>query len=83
MRHRHNGEWHKLPIAILFSVAFGSAASAQDATTPAAETAAPATSQWPDPATAPAEILDISRIQTSLLIDGTNARDRAVVVGDR
>ncbi|HWS26139.1 MAG TPA: YCF48-related protein, partial [Xanthomonadales bacterium] len=43
----------------------------------------PATSQWPDPATAPAEILDISRIQTSLLIDGTNARDRAVVVGDR
>ncbi len=83
MRHRHTGDWHQLPIAILFSVAIGSAASAQDAAAPATEPAAPAASSWPDPATAPAEILEISRIQTSLMLDGTSARDRAVVVGDR
>lgn len=38
---------------------------------------------WQDPVSAPAEILSLERIQRSLLLDGTSARDRAVVVGDR
>jgi len=38
---------------------------------------------WLDPATAPAEILTLNHVEKSLLLDGTNARDRAVVVGDR
>lgn len=83
MRHRPTGDWHKMPIAILFSLALGSAAVAQDAAPAAAEPDALSASQWPDPATAPAEILDIGRIQSSLLLDGANARDRAVIVGDR
>jgi photosystem II stability/assembly factor-like uncharacterized protein len=57
-----------------------SATLAQDGATPGAATAANA---WPDPVTAPAEILDIERIKKSLLVDGTNSRDRAIVVGDR
>lgn len=48
-----------------------------------AQEAAGKASAWPDPATAPAEILDIARVQTSLLLDATDSRDRAVVVGDR
>ena len=80
MRHRYSGDWHRMPAAIIFSVALGTGAVAQDAAPPAP---ASAPSQWPDPATAPAEILDIARIQGSLMLDGTNARDRAVVVGDR
>lgn len=56
------------------------AASAQ-AQEPAAP--APAAGTWQDPASAPAEILDISRIRASLLLDGTSARDRGVIVGDR
>lgn len=60
--------------AVLMSAAV-SGASAQDAAGNA--------SAWKDPATAPAEILDIAQVQTSLLLDATNSRDRAVVVGDR
>jgi photosystem II stability/assembly factor-like uncharacterized protein len=48
-----------------------------------AQDAAGSSSVWKDPATAPAEILDISQVQNSLLLDATNSRDRAVVVGDR
>ncbi len=50
--------------------------SAQDKTSPPA-------SVWADPATAPAETLDLARIQRSLLVDVAEARDRAVIVGDR
>jgi len=38
---------------------------------------------WLDPATAPAEILTLERVLSSMLLDGANARDRAVIVGDR
>lgn len=80
MRHQHFGDWRRLPLAALVLMAVAGTANAQgDA---AAEPAAKPSS-WPDPSTAPAEILNIERIQHSLLLDGTNARDRAVVVGDR
>jgi photosystem II stability/assembly factor-like uncharacterized protein len=80
MRHRNRGGRHALPIATMFSMALASGALAQDGTTAAA---ASASVQWADPVTAPAEILDIERIKKSLLVDGTDSRDRAIVVGDR
>lgn len=80
MRHRNRGGRHALPIATVFSVVLASGAFAQDGATPAA---APASVRWADPVTAPAEILDIERIKKSLLVDGANSRDRAIVVGDR
>ncbi len=55
-------------------------------TTPPAQDVAPETtpaSTWPDPATSPAEMLDVARIQRSLMVDAAEARDRAVIVGDR
>ncbi|GMU44711.1 MAG: hypothetical protein AMXMBFR25_26970 [Lysobacterales bacterium] len=72
-----HGARHRLLIALngLFLVA---GVHAQQETTPA-----PAASAWQDPSTAPAEVLDITRIRTSLLLDATSARDRGVVVGDR
>jgi photosystem II stability/assembly factor-like uncharacterized protein len=78
MRHRPIGDRHLLPLAAVFSfsIALAPVTVAQTAIAPAAES-------WPDPVTAPAEILNIERIQRSLLLDGVNARDRAVVVGDR
>lgn len=73
------GDRHLLPLVTLLTVALGTGASAQEGATPAA----PAAAQWPDPVTAPSEILDIDRIQKSLMLDGTSSRDRAIVVGDR
>jgi photosystem II stability/assembly factor-like uncharacterized protein len=80
MRHRNAAGRQTLPFVTVFSVAFASGAFAQDGATPAT---AAASAPWPDPVTAPAEILDIERIKESLLIDGTSSRDRAIVVGDR
>ena len=80
MRHRHFNDRHVLPLVAVFSMVAASAAAAQEGATPAAAAAA---TSWPDPVTAPAEILSIARIQKSLLLDGVNSRDRAVVVGDR
>lgn len=79
MRHRNFGDRHQLPLVTLLTVALASGASAQDGATPAAS----AVASWPDPVTAPAEILNIERIQKSLMLDGTSSRDRAIVVGDR
>jgi photosystem II stability/assembly factor-like uncharacterized protein len=67
-------------LVALLNIVLVSSVAAQEGATPAT---APAATPWPDPVSAPAEILDIQRIQKSLLLDGTNARDRAVVVGDR
>ena len=77
MRHLHNGRGMGvcLALAALLMTGVGQAQA------PAAS--GEAATKWQDPSTAPAEILDIHRIQRSLLLDGTNARDRAVVVGDR
>jgi photosystem II stability/assembly factor-like uncharacterized protein len=80
MRHKHIVDRRRWPLVSLFTVALGTAASAQEAST---TTALPPASAWADPVTAPAEILDIERIRGSLLLDGVSARDRAVVVGDR
>ncbi len=80
MRHRDSRDWRLLPMVALLTTIVASAASAQEGTTPATTSA---TVPWPDPVTAPAEILDIERIRKSLMLDGANARDRAVVVGDR
>lgn len=38
---------------------------------------------WQDPATAPAEVLNLEKVLRSMLLDGANSRDRAVIVGDR
>lgn len=72
-----HGARQRWPVAISLWLALAGPAISQDAAAPA-----PA-SPWPDPSTAPAEILDIGRIRASLMLDGTNARDRGVVVGDR
>lgn len=77
MRHLHTSRGMGVSLALAALLMAGTG-QAQD---PAAS--GEVTSKWQDPATAPAEILDINRIQRSLLLDGTNARDRAVIVGDR
>jgi photosystem II stability/assembly factor-like uncharacterized protein len=64
-------------------------AAADPATDAAATDGAPAgpvpasRAAWQDPATAPSEVLNLEKVQKSMLLDGANARDRAVVVGDR
>ena len=77
-QHRHLVDWRRWPVVPLLLLAMAGPANAQDtAASPAGA------SNWPEPSTAPAEILDVARIQKSLLLDAANARDRAVVVGDR
>jgi photosystem II stability/assembly factor-like uncharacterized protein len=77
-QHRHLVDWRRWPVVPLLLLAMAGAANAQDEAAPPASA-----SNWPDPSSSPAEILDVARIQKSLLLDAANARDRAVVVGDR
>ncbi len=70
------------------AIAENSAASVATAPAPADTSAAAATQSgsrdaWKDPATAPAEILNLDKVLRSMLLDGANSRDRAVIVGDR
>ncbi len=86
-----SGAWAQTPASADSSSAASSetaasteaTAAASDAGADTAAATANSSSAWLDPATAPAEILTEARVEKSLLLDGTNARDRAVVVGDR
>ena len=79
MRHTILRDWQRQSLAIACTFVIAGSALAQDE----AEDSARGTGNWPDPATSPAQILDIAQIQKSLMLDGANSRDRAVVVGDR
>ncbi|MGE4069622.1 MAG: YCF48-related protein [Lysobacterales bacterium] len=80
MRHRQQKGRQATPLAGILGLLMVSAVNAQDVATTAATTASTA---WPDPATSPAQMLSLEQIERSLLLDATNSRDRAVVVGDR
>jgi photosystem II stability/assembly factor-like uncharacterized protein len=80
MRHRQQRDRRMMPLAGILGLLMVSALNAQDVAT-TTETAA--STVWPDPATSPAQMLSLEQIEHSLLLDATNARDRAVVVGDR
>lgn len=69
------GPWRRISVMAAMTLGFvGSPVPAADGA---------ASNTWRDPATAPAEVLDIDRVLGSLLLDAVNSRDRAVVVGDR
>jgi photosystem II stability/assembly factor-like uncharacterized protein len=74
---------HKWLIVKTFALIAVTQSALLPAQAPATPDADKTGSKWLDPVSAPAEILDVHQIQKSLLLDGTNARDRAVVVGDR
>jgi len=77
MRHRILRDWRRQSLGIVCTLAFVSSTQAQN------DAVDPAPSNWPDPATSSAQILNIAQIEKSLMLDGANSRDRAVVVGDR
>jgi photosystem II stability/assembly factor-like uncharacterized protein len=79
MRHLQLGIRRLLPLAAVLGLITAEVSWAQAATGEAGVAAG----SWQDPSTAPAEIQRIDRIDESLLLDATNSRDRAVVVGDR
>lgn len=80
MRHRPKGDWRIAPLAGILGLILVSVVHAQDQATPQA---AAANVPWPNPATSPAEMLSLDQIEHSLMLDAVNARDRAVVIGDR
>lgn len=59
------------------------AETSNEAGAPPPVTASASLGAWQDPASAPSEMVNLDRVLRSMLLDGTNARDRAVIVGDR
>lgn len=79
MRHHISSGRRLMPMVSIIGLFIASASCAQDVSTETTAAKVP----WPNPATSPAEMLSLARIEESLLLDATDSSDRAIVVGDR